>query len=910
MVNDQTFAHFGTNSGYIKDLYRLYATDRKLVEETWALYFDSLETNGNLGLAATSNGHTLSSATEITGDIKAYALAASLIDSYRAYGHYEANFNPVNRGIEKYPKVDELSQTSMLDSLGDSSVSCLGFQRQSQMPANKLSKELRKIFCGSIGIEYLHIAEADRREWIQDRFENRFNDGSGFDTTARLRQLQTLVNSEEFEGLLHTRYVGHKRFSLQGGETLIPVLDTVLNYGSELGLKGLIVGMAHRGRLNVLANTLGKPLKNIFSEFEDQNVTTVLGSGDVKYHMGYRSFHHSATGEKLELMLAPNPSHLEFVDPVVVGIARAKQDLEFNRNRQLVLPLLIHGDSAFIGQGVVTETLNMAEVQAHNAGGTLHVIVNNQVGFTADPDEYRSSAYCTAFAKAIGAPILHVNAEDVEECCWAAKLVLEYRMKYGTDVVLDLYCYRKYGHNEGDDPSFTQPILYQEIKSKKPISTIYADQLLAKGEITANQISDYKDHYKLVFDAAADAAEAATPIGEVCETIGRFKLPTPETGVEREKLEQIAASMINYPDNFKPHPKLSKILEKRVQTLTDGEGIDWGFAEGLSFGSLILEGKNVRLSGQDCGRGTFSQRHLLLTSYDGQGRYMPLDNLGPETGTFEVYNSVLSEAAVLGFEFGYSSIAKNDLVLWEAQFGDFVNGAQVIIDQFISASEQKWNQLSGIVLLLPHGYEGQGPEHSSARLERFLQLCADGNMVVCYPSNAAQHFHLLRTQGKLEIKRPLIVMTPKSLLRHPGAACSIDDLTSGSFQPCLVNKFGNGDKSIVFTSGKIFYELEQALKDSNSNATIVRIEQLYPFPNSKIEDLLTQIDWSSAYWVQEEPQNMGSWTFIKPYLEKVLGDGVTYIGRNPSASTATGSGKAHAFEQQSIIDALIAELAR
>ncbi|MCB0318540.1 MAG: 2-oxoglutarate dehydrogenase E1 component, partial [Bdellovibrionales bacterium] len=558
----------------------------------------------------------------------------------------------------------------------------------------------------------------------------------------------------------------------------------------------------------------------------------------------------------------------------------------------------------------VTETLNMSEVDGYHVGGTLHIVINNQLGFTADPDESRSSDYCTDFAKALSAPIFHVNCEDVEECCWAAKVALEYRMKFSTDVVLDLYCYRKYGHNEGDDPSFTQPLLYEEIKNKKPISTIYSETLIGRNEITNEQITDYKNSYQEHFDKEAEAAGAATPIGEVCETIGRFKLPTPETGVSLDKLSLIARSLITYPNKFTIHPKLEKILTKRVETLENNQEIDWGFAEGLSFGSLILEGKNVRLSGQDCGRGTFSQRHLLLTSYDGSGRYMPLDNLGEGTGRFEVINSTLSEAGVLGFEFGYASFAANDLIVWEAQFGDFANGAQVIIDQFISSSEQKWNQLSGVVLMLPHGYEGQGPEHSSARLERFLQLCAEGNMVVCYPSNAAQHFHLLRTQGKLELKRPLIIMTPKSLLRSPQAASSVDDLVKGRFNPVILNKYGNeGETTLVFTSGKIFYDIDKALNDNKSlNAAVFRMEQLYPFPEPALLEQLKDLNWSAAYWIQEEPQNMGAWTYIQPYLEKILEDVVVYIGRNPSASTATGSGKAHAFEQQSIIDALMSEL--
>jgi 2-oxoglutarate dehydrogenase E1 component len=617
-----------------------------------------------------------------------------------------------------------------------------------------------------------------------------------------------------------------------------------------------------------------------------------------------------AFGGQIKTSLAPNPSHLEFVNPVVAGIARGKQDAFYNRERGATLPIVIHGDSAMIGQGVVTETLQLARVDGYTCGGTIHIVVNNQIGFTLDPKDSRSSPYSTEWCKAIEAPIFHVNAEDPDAAAWAILLSAEFRQQFKRDAVVDLYCYRKYGHNEADDPSFTQPVIYSEIRQKKNISVGYAERLIADNSISQAEVDQMRAGFSKRFDDAYATRKPPT-YGDGCSLIGKLSATPKTTGIENEALKQIVHTLVQYPEGFTPHPKLAKILEKRVELVEQGEGLDWAICEALSFGSLVLEGFAVRLSGQDCGRGTFSQRHLALRDYNTGTAFYPLQLLSqaaPGSPTFEVYNSVLSETGVMGFEFGYSSVHKGALVLWEAQFGDFANGAQVIIDQFISSSEAKWNQLSGLVLLLPHGYEGQGPEHSSARLERYLQLAADGNMSVCYPSNGAQYFHLLRRQALNPLRRPLIVMTPKSLLRNPEATVSVGDLEKGVFKPVIEEKLSETTKAkrIVFVTGKIFYDVRAAIREKKvGDVSIVRIEELYPFAKDELKAILKRHGAKKLAWVQEEPQNMGAWSFIDPLFRSELGVDLTYFGRPPSASTATGSGKRHAKEQKLFLDNLV-----
>ncbi|MCB0310855.1 MAG: 2-oxoglutarate dehydrogenase E1 component, partial [Bdellovibrionales bacterium] len=575
-----------------------------------------------------------------------------------------------------------------------------------------------------------------------------------------------------------------------------------------------------------------------------------------------------------------------------------------------VLPILVHGDAAFAGQGVVTETLNFSRTPGYRSGGTLHVVINNQIGFTTSPEEAHSMMYCTDMAQAVQAPIFHVNAEDPEACCWAIKLALEFRIKYQRDVVLDLVCYRKHGHNEGDDPSFTQPLIYAEIREKKSIAQIYSDKLISEGLIGEEKVEQFRADYTEKFDIAHKKA-ATIAMGEMCPVHGRMRATEHLSAVPLERLEKVAQALLQYPGDFTIHPKLKKILEKRVETLHQGNGIDWGFAEALAFGTLTLDGCRVRLSGQDCGRGTFSQRHLLLTDFENGRKYRPLSALGEETssGSFEVFNSTLSEAGVLGFEFGYSSVSSASLVLWEAQFGDFSNGAQIVIDQFLASSEQKWGQMAGVVLLLPHGYEGQGPEHSSARVERYLQLCAENNMTVCMPSCAAQYFHLVRKQGSSNYKRPLVVFTPKSLLRSVDAAAKIEELTSGSFQPFIETPF-NPEKSpinhVIFLSGKVYYDVARTLEEAAiSGVKVIRMEQFYPFRSDVLEKLLAGSSPSTFLWVQEEPKNMGGWQHARTYLREFLGAELTYVGRPASASTATGSLRRHNFEQDQIMQEIL-----
>lgn len=930
-MSNSIFSNFGPNSGYIQDMYELYLKDPKLVGPSWENYFSQF-TNETVDLKSVCSKEPSTNGRPANGELRRieynpsngvhaktnYSAPSSdadalqeriyrMVSAYRNRGHLKAKINPLTHGVIDIPKSEDIYSIyyNFTEEQLKSVYPCAGFNGNFEMLLGDLVNELEEVYAGNIGFEISHLHSQEERLWLQKQIERRLDHGSYIlSRDLKLDHLKKIVDAEAFEAELHKKYIGHKRFSLQGGETLIPLINTVLEEAAEVGIKEAVFGMAHRGRLNILRNVLGKPLADIFSEFEDQNIFTALGSGDVKYHLGYEGVYEGVNGKQIDLSLAPNPSHLEFVYPVVEGMVRAKQDLRYERDRGSVIGVILHGDAAFIGQGVVAETLNMVNVDANYNGGTIHVVINNQIGFTTSPEQSRSSVYCTDFAKAIQAPIFHINGDNVEAACWAAKTAVEFSKRYGRDVVMDLYCFRKYGHNEGDDPSYTQPILYSEIKAKKTVSEIYGEQLLKEGVIEKDTVKEMFSEYAKMFNSVDKESELGEKVlGEACSVIGKIVEATPLTHATEENLTKVANSLVSYTSDFSIHPKLSKILEKRVATLTDGErNIDWGFAEGLAFGTLVLDSVNVRLNGQDCGRGTFSQRHLALTDNKTGEMYIPFDKLNETDAKFEVYNSVLSEAAVLGYEFGYSVVAKErTLVLWEGQFGDFANGAQVIFDQFISSSEQKWNQLCGLVLLLPHGYEGQGPEHSSARLERYLQACADGNIRVCVPSNASQHFHLMRLQGLTQVTRPLVVMTPKSLLRMPKANASLDDLTTGRFKKVIRDKSSKKHKNIVFMSGKVYYDLKNYLDEKElDEAEIVRIEQLYPFPEHELKVALQEdypdLDFEKIIWLQEEPKNMGSWSFIRPYLRDFFGKNIDYIGRSESASTATGSGKRHALE--------------
>jgi multifunctional 2-oxoglutarate metabolism enzyme len=911
-------SQFGENTGFIKDLYEQYLLDETLVSEEWVAFFKN-----NLNGSAASNGTITNNAVANTGhtnfaalsgslhknDSRAASVAGSLVQVYRQKGHLAAKINPLSQGVLENPRPPELeiSHYGLTAAELSEQVPSFGFTADTLLTLEQLIQKLETCYCSSIGFQYSHLSRAEERLWIEEQIEKR---SINYTPERRKEICSALVNAEAFESNLHRKYIGKKWFSLQGAETLIPMVDALVESAAEREVEEIFFGMAHRGRLNILVNTLGKPLSQVFAEFEEESIATAVGAGDVKYHLGRTHFHHAKNGRTVRLELAPNPSHLEFVNPVVEGMVRARQDAHHHENRRSVLPLLLHGDSAFIGQGVVYETLNLANLKGFTTGGTIHIVINNQVGFTTTPDEYRSSTYCTDMALGLDVPVFHVNSEDIEASVWTTELALEYRQKFGRDVIIDLYSYRKFGHNESDDPSFTQPQMYAEIANKKPLSEIYAATLINAGVITAESFKEQHANYRSNFEQA-DSTRTVSLIGEACSTLGRLRVHSPETGVALDELNAIARALVSFPETFTPHPKLKKLLEKRIETVTgSGHGIEWGVAEALAFGSLLKAGRQVRLTGQDVCRGTFSHRHLVLDDYQNPQVFSPLQVFSDAHGggRFDIFNSSLSEAGVVGFEFGYAAFSPESLIIWEAQFGDFGNGAQVFLDQFISASEAKWDLLSGVTLFLPHAYEGMGPEHSSARLERYLQLCGEGNMAVCYPSNAAQQFHLIRRQGLMDSKRPLIVMTPKSLLRLPAASCSLTDLTHGSFRTVIEEQLPDCDSSshVVFLTGKLYYEVLDALKKAQvAGVKVIRIEQLYPFPQFELKKLLKDCNPKSFTWIQEEPQNMGAWSFIEPYLRGKLNAEVTYIGRPASASTAAGSNKRHIKEQQQLLTELL-----
>lgn len=914
MAND-SLSVFGSNAGYLAELYELYRADPSLVDPEWAAFFR----DSGFGNGAT-NGHTakgvvVSQPTVVSAYPTANSVADTAVDSFRRWGHLKAHLSPIAAGGIAREAIGEISNSTYLEGKKTAELSLQGYafggRQHESLPS--LLEYLNKIYCGTIGFECEHIISKDEREWLRGQIETRF-DAQSFTNEDRREIFTQLLRGEMLESELHKKYVGAKRFSLEGNETLMPMVAELARYSCESEISEIVLGMAHRGRLNILVNTLRKPLEQLFAEFEDKTLATVVGAGDVKYHLGYDTEY--AFGERsIKLSLAPNPSHLEFVNPVAEGIARAKQDSLYARNRKSVLPVLMHGDAAFAGQGIVFESLNYSGLEGYTTGGTFHIVINNQIGFTTTPDESRSTRYCTDLAKGLDIPVFHVNAEDPEAACWVIRVALKYRNTFGKSVLIDLIGHRKYGHNEGDDPTFTQPQTYSEVKAKQPIWRQYAEELKEKGVVDDAYVGAAEADYRKEF-ADAQARVKPTVDGEVVPLHGKLQSRDVHTAVEADILRGIAKELVNFPEGFVPHPKLAKIIQKRVETVEAGQDIEWGVAEALAFGSLVEQGVAVRLSGQDCRRGTFSHRHLVLDDYEKPGIWSPLSALAARLGNggrFDVYNSSLSESAIVGFEFGYAATDTAGLTMWEAQFGDFANGAQVMIDQFISSSESKWSQLSGVTLLLPHGFEGQGPEHSSARLERYLQLCAEGNMSVCYPSTAAQHFHLLRRQGLREIKRPLIVMTPKSLLRLPSAMSSLKDFTDATFQPLLVDPSPQKGKAtcdtVVLMTGKVYHDVKVALKDKEGvSARIARVEELYPFPAEKVAQLMSETKASRVIWVQEEPQNQGAWSYVAPLLKEVTGKDALYIGRAAASATATGSGKHSALEQKWFLDHLMKEL--
>lgn len=841
------------------------------------------------------------------------ARIAELIHSYRSRGHLMADTDPLAYRQRKHPDLDIQSHGLTLWDL-DRTFPTGGFGGKPKATLRQTLGLLRDSYCRSIGIEYMHIADPAQRKWIQDRLE------SGYARTPRedqLRILRRLNSAEAFETFLQTKYVGQKRFSLEGGESLIPLLDAILSKAAEGGLDEVGVGMSHRGRLNVLANIAGKSYGQIFKEFEGQlDPKSVQGSGDVKYHLGTEGVFTAESGATTKVYLAANPSHLEAVDPVLEGIVRAKQDrIDLGGDGFSVLPILVHGDAAFAGQGVVPEVLNLSQLRGYRTGGTVHVIINNQVGFTTGPSSSRSTTYATDVAKGYQIPVFHVNGDDPEACVRVAELAFAYREQFDRDVIIDMICYRRRGHNEGDDPSMTQPLMYNLIEAKQSVRKLYTKSLVSRGDITVEEadqaLQDYQQQLERVFTETKGSAYTP-PAGT--EEIAGLERPESQredagtmvgwkTAIAHSVLERVGDVHVSAPDGFTVHPKLAQLLEKRQLMAKEG-GIDWGFAELVAFGSLLMEGTPVRLAGQDSRRGTFVQRHAVLHDRQTGAEWTPLLYLSGDQAKFWVYDSSLSEYAALGFEYGYSVERPDALVLWEAQFGDFVNGAQTVIDEFVSSAEQKWSQSSSVVMLLPHGYEGQGPDHSSARIERFLQLAAEDNMTVAQPSTPASYFHLLRRQAYDRPRRPLIVFTPKQLLRLKAAASSVEDFTTGTFEPVIGDPAVEASQvdRVLLCTGRVYYDLlAERAKREDKRTALIRLEQLYPFPEAEIRAQLAAYPNAEVVWVQDEPENQGAWSYLHLAMPEDL-PRVRVASRPASASTAAGTAKLHQAQQKDLLE--------
>jgi 2-oxoglutarate decarboxylase len=847
------------------------------------------------------------------GEVDKTARVLELIDAYRTRGHLMADTDPLNYRQRRHPDLDVLSHGLTLWDL-DREFAVGGFSGEKHMKLRDVLGVLRGAYCRTVGTEYMHILEPQQRAWLQERIEVPHQKP---DVAEQKYILSKLNAAEAFETFLQTKYVGQKRFSLEGGETVIPLLDAVLDSAAEDELDEVVIGMPHRGRLNVLANIVGKPISQIFREFEGNlDPDQAHGSGDVKYHLGAEGKYFRMFGDgETTVSLTANPSHLEAVDPVLEGIVRAKQDLlDKGVEGYTVLPVAMHGDAAFAGQGVVAETLNLALLRGYRTGGTVHIVVNNQVGFTTAPENSRSSQYCTDVAKMIGAPVFHVNGDDPEACVWVARLAVAYRQRWHNDVVIDMICYRRRGHNEGDDPSMTQPKMYDVIDAKRSVRKMYTESLIGRGDISMDEaehvLKDFSNQLEHVFNEVRELERGQVKASPSVEQ--EQAVPTKlDTSVPPEVIKRIGDAHVELPEGFTVHSRVQPVLDKRYKMSREGD-VDWAFAELLALGSLIMDGKLVRLSGQDIRRGTFVQRHSVIIDRKTGEEYYPLRNLSEDQGRFLPYDSALSEFAAVGFEYGYSVANPQAFVAWEAQFGDFVNGAQSIIDEYISAGEAKWGQKSGVVLLLPHGYEGQGPDHSSARIERFLQLAAQRNMTVAQPSTPASYFHLLRRQAYARPRRPLVVFTPKSMLRLRGATSGVEDLMSGRFQPVLDDtriEDRSGVTRVVLHSGKIHYDLlAEAMKRNDTTTALVRVEQYYPVPRNELIEVLGRYpDDAEIVWAQDEPANQGAAPFVtlqafdSPYLRRLQ-----VVSRPASASPAAGSAKRHAQEQADLIQRVFA----
>ena len=969
----QTSFLYGGNAAYVEQLHEAYRKNPASVDAEWREFFEALnddpasveqsargpgwkranwplQAQGDLVSAldsdwsvaekavgdklkgkAAAKGAELSAA-DLQRATRDSIRALMMIRAYRMRGHLHANLDPL--GIAALKDHEELHPSSYGFTEADydrkifiDHVLGLDFATIPEM-----LHILRRTYCDTIGFEFMHMSDPAEKAWMQERIE-----GPGkeihFTREGKRAILTKLVEAEGFEKFIDVKYTGTKRFGLDGGEAMVPALEQIIKRGGALGVKEIVLGMAHRGRLNVLSQVMGKPHRAIFHEFKGGSFAPdeVEGSGDVKYHLGASS-DREFDSNKVHLSLTANPSHLEIVDPVVLGKVRAKQDqLNDIIERAHVLPLLIHGDAAFAGQGVISECFGMSGIKGHRTGGSVHFIINNQIGFTTYPRYSRSTPYPSDVAKMIEAPIFHVNGDDPEAVTYAAKIAIEFRQKFHKPVVIDMFCYRRFGHNEGDEPGFTQPLMYKRIRAHKTTLEIYSEKLIAEGVVTQGEVDKMRDDWRQRLEAEYDAGQAYKP-NKADWLDGRWAGLKPAqdieddrrgaTGVDRAKLEEIGKRITTVPETFKVHRTIQRFLDNRRKMIDTGAGIDWAMAEALAFGSLVDEGHPVRLSGQDCERGTFSQRHSVLIDQETEARYVPLNNIRDGQSRYEVINSMLSEEAVLGFEYGYSLAEPNALTLWEAQFGDFANGAQVVFDQFISSGERKWLRMSGLVCLLPHGYEGQGPEHSSARLERYLQLCAEDNMQVANCSTPANYFHILRRQLKREIRKPLILMTPKSLLRHKRAVSTLSEMDqTSSFHRLLWDdaEYLKGEKiklvkddkirRVVLCTGKVYYDLyEEREARGIDDVYLLRVEQLYPFPLKALVNELSRFKKADIVWCQEEPKNMGAWTFVEPYLEWVLtqvggkSKRPRYAGRPASAATATGLMSKHLAQLKAFLE--------
>lgn len=903
---------------YIDSLYEQYQNNPEQVEGSWASFFKGFDyahaNNGssNGSAAAKSNGVTPSS---VFNPQEFQVLA--MINAYRGRAHLLSTTNPVRPRRDRNPKL-ELEDFNLgeadLDTVFYAATEC-GLEKPSTL--RDILAHLKRIYCGNIGFEFQHIQQREKRRWLRTRIEqSRPEKHYNIPLDKKRRILEKLNEAVGFEKFLHTKYIGQKRFSLEGGENTIVALDAAINKGAELGVKEVIIGMAHRGRLNVLANIMRKTYQHIFTEFEGTAIPDQsFGDGDVKYHLGYASQIVTPSGKEVQLELTPNPSHLEAVDPVVEGYARAKADRLYKGDYDCILPILIHGDAAIAGQGIVYEVVQMSKLQGYYTGGTFHFVINNQIGFTTDFDDARSSTYCTGVATVISAPVFHVNGDDPEAILYAVEMALEYRQEFNSDVFIDMLCYRKHGHNEGDDPMFTQPDLYEAIAVHPNPREIYMQELVTMGELSKQIADDLETTFWKNLQARLDdVKQRPLPYTSQEPEEEWIKLrhataedfwKSPQTGIAKEKVELILNHLNTIPAHFRPIPKVSRLLENNKKLLTKGL-LDWATAELMAYASILLEGKDVRMSGQDVKRGTFSHRHAVLRDAKTSEYLNRLDNINENQGKFHIYNSLLSEFAVMGFEYGYSLADPHNLVVWEAQFGDFFNGAQTIVDQFLSAGESKWHRMSGLTLLLPHGYEGQGPEHSSARLERFLQASADLNMIVTNISAPANFFHLLRRQLAWEFRKPLVVMSPKSLLRHPECVSPVEDFEAGKgFQeviddPTVSSKEAKGIKRVLFCTGKIYYDLAQRKRElKRDDVAIVRVEQLYPLPENQLAEVLKRYTKAEIFWVQEESANMGAWQFMK--LNWETDRNLQRISRRASASPAVGFKKIHDQQQEDIL---------